>query len=100
MWDKFTNSQKERLKTLFENINNTKSNARYELQTLFNDTLENENKTKIEHIFTKLLDSCSYYSIQNTEKNYEKALGNLNKVLNLNYTANYLSELDRLHTIK
>ena len=100
MWDKFTGSQKEQLKTLFENINTTKSNARYELQTLFNDTLENENKTKTEHIFTKFLDSCSYYSIQNTEKNYEKALDNLNKVLNLNYTANYLSELDRLHTIK
>ncbi|MBQ6144049.1 MAG: hypothetical protein IJI84_06220 [Clostridia bacterium] len=99
MWEKFTNSQKERLKTLFENINNTKSNARYELQTLFNDTLENENKTKTEHIFTNFLDSCSYYSIQNTEKNYEKALDNLNKVLNLNYTANYLTELDRLHTI-
>ena len=100
MWEKFTTSQKEQLKILFENINKPDSNARYELQELFNNILENESKTKTEHIFAEFLENCSYYSIENTEKNYEKALDSLNKLLNLNYNVNYLAELNRLHTVK
>ena len=99
MWSDFKNSQLSCFKDLIIKLSYKNSNVRYELQKLYNQTLMNhlQNSVEITKTFKNLLDACNNYTIHNSSENLEEALAALDRIMELNYTCNYLLEFNKIH---
>lgn len=104
IWQNFKNAQSSELSNLFINLSN-KTNAKYELQCIWNDILKNAspNTTQYENVysdFKNFLESCENFSNEKSQENFDKASGLFDKILMHNHMFNYLPELQSIHSIK
>lgn len=104
IWQDFKKAQSEELTKLFININE-KTNARYELQCIWNAIVKNISKNKEQYQnaykdFANFLTACKNLSENNSKENFDNTSKLFDKILKLNYDFNYMPELSNLHSIR
>ncbi len=107
LWSDFKADQEDQLKKLFVNIDNRASNARYELQCMYNDVkLSSANAVSkyrshdiVDETFSSLLCACKDFSSDAAELNYAKASKLLDDMLQLNFEYSYVPSYNRLHAL-
>ena len=88
LWRNFKESQKNQLKKIFKNITKNGTNARYELQKMYNNIIKkikDSQKNNVDEVFIKFLNACQKFTNAFSEKNYIETSNLLDEVLKLNY---------------
>lgn len=110
-WEALKKEQAGQLKKLFINIADKNSGARYELQCMYNDTLDNleemeapsevtQKSKECEESFKKLLEkSKELQTGGSTSELYANALSAFDEVLKLNHKYNFLKEYEESYRI-
>ncbi len=99
LWSDFKTEQEDQLKKLFVNIGNSESNARYELQCMYNNVKLNNINNTVDEAFLNFLSACKDFSGDSSEENYAKASNFMDDVLQLNFEYSYVPSYNRLHSL-
>lgn len=103
LWQAFKANNIKTLPYLFVNIANPNSNARYELQCIFNSIFsysQEPNKNNFSDIFLDFLNACDKFKQSRTEKDLTACISLLDSVLELQFEKYFLPEFNTLFSIK
>ena len=103
IWQNFKKAQSDEILKLFVNISK-KTNARYELQCIWNEIAKNifKNKTTYKSAhndFKNFLIACKNLRKNKSQKDFDATSELFDKILKLNYEFNYMPELIKVHSI-
>ena len=112
LWLKFKTNQEDQLKELFKNVTSDSKNAKYELQCIFNDIIQNlkdsqklskteKNQLILETIdkFSKFISACGTFAKTHSVNDYSECSQLLDDILKLNYCYSYMPEYNRVFSI-
>lgn len=112
LWLNFKTNQEDQLKELFKNVTSDSKNAKYELQCIFNDIMQNlkdsqklskteKNQLILETIgkFSKFISACGTFAETHSANDYSACSQLLDDILKLNYCYSYMPEYNRAFSI-
>ncbi len=102
LWISFKSGQEGQFRKIFKNMAKIDSNARYELQGLYNEILQESGHSNavtkaVDSAFKDFLETCGNFAGDSSDENFEKASTAFDKVLKLNFEHNYMAGYNALH---